>query len=71
MVGPDSLTKCDAAGVDRYGCEIMATETVDFLTRAKQAEGEDPSFIVMRADPVLTNEPAAQAAGFLLCGRFA
>ena len=27
----------DAAGVDRYGCEIIA-ETVDFLSRAKQTE---------------------------------
>jgi len=31
----------DSAGVDRYGCEIIA-ETVDFLSRAKQAEGNDP-----------------------------
>ncbi len=34
----------DAAGVDRYGCEIIA-ETVDFLSRAKQAENDDGKFI--------------------------
>jgi single-strand DNA-binding protein len=34
----------DGAGVDRYGCEIIA-ETVDFLTKAKQAEDEEPSLI--------------------------
>lgn len=34
----------DSAGVDRYGCEIIA-ETVDFLSRAKQAEGNDPKLI--------------------------
>ncbi len=33
----------DQAGVDRYGCEIIA-ETVDFLSRAKQTEteGDEP-----------------------------
>ena len=34
----------DAAGVDRYGCEIIA-ETVDFLSRAKQTENDDGKFI--------------------------
>ena len=34
----------DAAGVDRYGCEIIA-ETVDFLSRAKANEAEDGTFI--------------------------
>ena len=34
----------DASGVDRYGCEIIA-ETVDFLSRAKQAESDDPKLI--------------------------
>ncbi|WP_306028700.1 single-stranded DNA-binding protein [Stappia sp. MMSF_3263] len=34
----------DQAGVDRYGCEIIA-ETVDFLSGAKQTEneGEEPN----------------------------
>lgn len=30
----------DQQGVDRYGCEIIA-ETVDFLSRAKQAQNGD------------------------------
>jgi len=30
----------DSAGVDRYGCEIIA-ETVDFLSRAKQTQNDD------------------------------
>lgn len=34
----------DQAGVDRYGCEIIA-ETVDFLRRARQTETEDGKFI--------------------------
>lgn len=34
----------DAAGVDRYGTEIIA-ETVDFLSRAKQTENDDGKFI--------------------------
>jgi single-strand DNA-binding protein len=34
----------DAAGIDRYGCEIIA-ETVDFLSRAKATEAEDGKFI--------------------------
>ena len=34
----------DAAGVDRYGCEIIA-ETVDFLSRAKQTQNDDGKFI--------------------------
>ena len=29
----------DSAGVDRYGCEIIA-ETVDFLSRAKQTQND-------------------------------
>ena len=29
----------DAAGVDRYGCEIIA-ETVDFLSRVKEPESD-------------------------------
>jgi single-strand DNA-binding protein len=33
----------DSAGVDRYGCEIIA-ETVDFLSRAKPTV-DDPTFI--------------------------
>ncbi len=33
----------DAAGVDRYGCEIIA-ETVDFLSR-KQTENDEGKFI--------------------------
>ena len=32
------------AGVDRYGCEIIA-ETVDFLNRAKASDDEDETFI--------------------------
>ena len=31
----------DAAGVDRYGCEIIA-EQVDFLAKAKEASQEEP-----------------------------
>ncbi|MGO4910130.1 single-stranded DNA-binding protein [Pseudorhodobacter sp. W20_MBD10_FR17] len=31
----------DATGTDRYGCEIIA-ERVDFLSRPKSAEGQDP-----------------------------
>jgi single-strand DNA-binding protein len=34
----------DAAGVDRYGCEIIA-EKVDFLSRPKSAEGENPELV--------------------------
>ena len=34
----------DAAGVERYGCEIIA-ETVDFLSKAKQTENDDGKFI--------------------------
>ncbi len=34
----------DAAGVDRYGCEIIA-EKVDFLSRPKTAEGEGPELV--------------------------
>ena len=34
----------DAAGVDRYGCEIIA-EKVDFLSRPKAGEGEDPELV--------------------------
>jgi single-strand DNA-binding protein len=34
----------DAAGVDRYGCEIIA-EKVDFLSRPKTAEGERPELV--------------------------
>src|SRR5690606_36662390 len=34
----------DAAGVDRYGCEMIA-ETVDVLSRAKQTESDDGKFI--------------------------
>ena len=38
-------TKCtDAAGVDRYGCEIIA-EKVDFLSRPKVVEGEGPALV--------------------------
>ena len=33
----------DSAGIDRYGCEIIA-ETVDFLSRAKAA-ADEPTFI--------------------------
>ena len=34
----------DAAGVDRYGCEIIA-EKVDFLSRPKSADGESPELV--------------------------
>jgi single-strand DNA-binding protein len=34
----------DTAGVDRYGCEIIA-EKVDFLSRTKAGEGEDPELV--------------------------
>ena len=34
----------DAAGVDRYGCEIIA-EKVDFLSRPKSAENENPELV--------------------------
>lgn len=34
----------DQQGNDRYGCEIIA-ETVDFLSRAKQAQNDDGKFI--------------------------
>ncbi len=34
----------DTAGVERYGCEIIA-ETIDFLSRAKPATEEEPTFI--------------------------
>jgi single-strand DNA-binding protein len=34
----------DATGTDRYGCEIIA-EKVDFLSRPKAGEGEDPELI--------------------------
>ena len=34
----------DAAGVDRYGCEIIA-EKVDFLSRPKSAEFESPELV--------------------------
>ena len=42
---PARYTKwTDAAGVDRYGCEIIA-EKVDFLSRPKDGEGEDPELV--------------------------
>ena len=34
----------DAAGVDRYGCEIIA-EKVDFLSRLSAADGESPELV--------------------------
>ena len=34
----------DAAGTDRYGCEIIA-EKVDFLSRPKSAENENPELV--------------------------
>ena len=34
----------DAAGVDRYGCEIIA-EKIDFLSRPKAAEGNAPELV--------------------------
>ena len=34
----------DAAGVGRYGCEIIA-ETADFRSRAKQTENDEGKFI--------------------------
>ena len=34
----------DTAGVERHGCEIIA-ETIDFLSRAKPATEEEPTFI--------------------------
>ena len=38
-------TKCtNAAGVDRYGCEIIA-EKVDFLSRPKVDGGEGPALV--------------------------
>nr|WP_245749510.1 hypothetical protein [Gemmobacter aquatilis] len=41
----DAVAKwTDAAGVDRYGCEIIA-EKADFLSRPKAGEGEDPELV--------------------------
>lgn len=34
----------DAAGIDRYGCEIIA-EKIDFLSRLKAIEGESPELV--------------------------
>ena len=34
----------DSMGVERYGCEIIA-EKVDFLSRPKSAEGQDPELV--------------------------
>ena len=34
----------DAAGVDRYGCEIIA-EKIDVLSRTKAAEGDAPELV--------------------------
>ena len=34
----------DAAGVDRYGCEIIA-EKVDFLSRLSAGDGESPELV--------------------------
>ena len=34
----------DQDGTDRYGCEIIA-EKVDFLSRPKAGEGEDPELV--------------------------
>jgi len=34
----------DSMGNDRYGCEIIA-EKVDFLSRPKSAEGQDPELV--------------------------
>ena len=34
----------DAAGIDRYGCEIIA-EKIDFLSRPKATEGENPDLV--------------------------
>ena len=34
----------DAAGIDRYGCEIIA-EKIDFLSRPKAIEGESPELV--------------------------
>ena len=34
----------DATGTDRYGCEIIA-EKVDFLSRAKASENDDPNLV--------------------------
>ena len=34
----------DATGVDRYGCEIIA-EKVDFLSRLKATESENPELV--------------------------
>ena len=34
----------DAAGIDRYGCEIIA-EKIDFLSRPKATEGENPELV--------------------------
>ena len=34
----------DATGVDRYGCEIIA-EKVDFLSRPKATENENPELV--------------------------
>jgi single-strand DNA-binding protein len=34
----------DATGTDRYGCEIIA-EKVDFLSRPKATENENPEFV--------------------------
>jgi single-strand DNA-binding protein len=34
----------DAAGIDRYGCEIIA-DKVDFLSRQKASEGDSPELV--------------------------
>ncbi len=39
-----TASRTDAAGVDRYGCEIIA-EKVDFLSRPRTADGEGPELV--------------------------
>jgi hypothetical protein len=44
-IRPIHYTKwTDSAGNDRYGCEIIA-EKVDFLSRPKSAENENPELV--------------------------
>ena len=40
----------DTAGVERYGCEIIA-ETIDFLSRGRPATEEEPTFIEDEESP--------------------
>jgi single-stranded DNA-binding protein len=49
----------DATGTDRYGCGIIA-EKVDFLSRPKLAESENPSW------PIATTRSHSEKRGLPL-----